>query len=102
MEDFIYFSQYIHFVKEKTIFFFTVFTRALKTLITRRKSIELIHLDFAHKHHFTNSYLIIRYKFRNALWYHFKEVTKTIENEIAVFNLKNITNSPIELVVHGF
>ena len=101
MENFLYFSRYIQLVKEKIIFFFIVFTRALRLLFTSSQSIECIYLDFAPKHHFTSSYLIIRYQFRNALWYHFKGFKKTTDNEVVVFNLKAISAAPIELVVHG-
>ena len=102
MEKFIYFSQYINPIRERIKFILIVCFRFLKILLRQKKSIYLFHLDFARKYHFDSSYLIIRYQFRNALWYNFKGLKKTTDREIIIFNFNKITRFPIELIVHGF
>lgn len=102
MEKFIYFSQYINPIKEKIKFSLIVILRFLKVLFRRKKSIHLSQLDFARKYHFDSSYLIIRYQFKNALWYNFKGLKKTTDREVIILNFNKITSFPIELIVHGF
>jgi hypothetical protein len=46
--------------------------------------------------------LIIRYRFRNVLWYDFKNISKTTDKEIIILNIKNLPAAPIELIVYGF
>lgn len=102
MEKFIYFSQYINPIRERIKFTLIVCFRLLKILLRQKKSIYLFNLDFARKYHFDSSYLIIRYQFKNALWYNFKGLKKTTDREIIILNFNKITRFPIELIVHGF
>lgn len=102
MEKFIYFSQYIHPIWERIKFSLIICLRFLKVLLRKNKAIYLSHLDFARKYHFNSSYLIIRYQFKNALWYNFRGLKKTTDREIIILNFNKITSFPIELVVHGF
>lgn len=102
MEKFIYFSQYINPIRERIKFSIIVCLRFLKILLRKKKAIYLSHLDFARKYHFNSSYLIIRYQFKNALWYNFRGLKKTTDREIIILNFNKITKFPIELVVHGF
>lgn len=62
----------------------------------------LLRLDYTSKHHFNNGYLVIRYRFRNVLWYKFKNIKVTTEKEMLILNLKNVAELPIELTVYGF
>lgn len=59
-------------------------------------------LDYSKKYLFDKSYLIISYKFKNALWYNFKNLKKTTEKQSVVFNLKNLGTNIITLIVYGF
>ena len=102
MANFLYFSDYIKPALNKIRFAFIVSGRFLKILFRWRKGIRLLHLDYAKKYQFQNSYLIIRYRFKNALWYKFKYIKKTTEKQIIIFNLNNIPELPIELTVYGF
>lgn len=86
----------------KINFILIVVSRFLKILFLRRKSIKLLHLLYAKNYQFDNSYLIILYRFKNALWYDFKGIKKTIEEDIIILNIKTIPKMPIELIVHGF
>ena len=47
-------------------------------------------------------YLIISHKFKNALWYNFKNLKKTTEKQSVIFNLKNLGTNNITLIVYGF
>lgn len=71
-------------------------------IILFRKNKELVKLtlDFNTENQFENSYIIINYRFRNAIYYKFgKHIT--LEKEIKIFNLKNFENE-FQLTVYGF
>ncbi|SDC80035.1 hypothetical protein [Niabella drilacis] len=98
----LYFSNYIKPVGKKIRFLFIIIGRFFRIVFRRRKDIELLQLFYAEKYLFDNSYLVIRYRFRNALWYNFKNIKRTTEKEILILNLKNVPAIPVELVVQGF
>jgi hypothetical protein len=102
MANFLYFSDYIKPTLNKIRFAFIVIWRFLKILFRWRKGIRLLQLDYTKKYQFQNSYLIIHYKFKNALWYKFKHIKKTTERQIIIFSLNSIPEMPIELTVYGF
>lgn len=102
MKNLFYFSNYIISVAKWIQFLLIVCGRFFVILFRRRKGIKLLHLDYAKKYQFDNSYLIVRYRFRNALWYNFKYIKKTTEKEIIVLDLKNVPEMPIVLTVYGF
>jgi len=102
MTNLLYFSDHIKPIAKKIRFLLIVCGRFFIILLRWRKGIKLLHLDYAKKYQFDNSYLLIHYRFRNALWYNFKNIKKTTEKEIIVLNLKNVPKIPIELTVYGF
>lgn len=102
MTNFLYFSDHIKPIAKKIRFLFIVCGRFFIIFFRWRKNITLLHLKYAKKYQFDNSYLIIHYRFRNALWYNFKNIKKTTEKELIVLNLKNVAETPIKLTVYGF
>jgi len=72
----------------------------MKILFRWRKGIELFRLDFATEHLFDSSFIVINYRFRNALFYRFGKHL-TLEKQIKIFNLKNF-ESEFDLIVYGF
>jgi hypothetical protein len=102
MTKLLYFSDHIKPIAKKIRFLLIVCGRFFIILFRWRKGIKLLCLDYAKKYQFDNSYLIIRYRFRNALWYNFKNIKKTTEKKIIVLNLKNVPVMPIELTAYGF
>ncbi len=102
MQKLIYFSDYFKPLAGKFRFAFIVVCRSIKILFRRRKRIELLQLEYSKKYVFDNSYLIINYRFKNALWYKFRELKTTTEKHSAVFNLENIDATDITLTVYGF
>jgi hypothetical protein len=102
MTKLLYFSDHIKPIAKKIRFLLIVCGRFFIILFRWRKGIKLLRLDYAKKYQFDNSYLIIRYRFRNALWYNFKNIKKTTEKKIIVLNLKNVPVMPIELTAYGF
>jgi hypothetical protein len=69
-------------------------------LFRKRRTIELLNLDYDTDHLFDNSFIIINYRFRNAIYYRFGN-HKTLEKQIKVFNIKNFDNE-FDFVVYGF
>lgn len=69
-------------------------------LFRRKKTIEEIYLNYETKHLFDNSYLVINYRFRNAIYFRFAN-HKTLEKQIKIFNIKNFDNEFV-LIVYGF
>jgi hypothetical protein len=98
----IYFSDYIKAVSRSLRFAVIVFLRFLLLLFKWRKTIHLIQLNYTKKYQFTSSYLVVRYKFKNTLWYKFQNIKKTTDRDIIVLSLDNIPVMPIKLVVYGF
>lgn len=102
MKNLLYFSNHIRSVAKWVQFLLIVCGRFFIILLRRRKGIKLLHLDYAKKYQFDNSYLIVRYRFRNVLWYNFKYIKKTTEKKIIVLDLKNVLEIPIVLTAYGF
>lgn len=74
--------------------------RFLIILFKRNKDIELLKLNYETNYLFKNSFVIIDYEFKNALWYSFNN-KKTSEKSIKIFNLENIPPN-MNIVIHGF
>lgn len=74
--------------------------RFVKILSRKNRKIEKLHLDYSDEGMFENGYMILNYRFRNAIYYRFGN-HKTLEKEIKIFNLKNFENE-FELTVYGF
>jgi hypothetical protein len=92
-------SQYLTYLLEKLHFFKVVIIRFLIILFRRKKGIEQLYLNYSTKHIFDNSYIIINYRFRNAIYYRFGKY-KTLEKQIKIFDLKNIERES-DFVVYG-
>lgn len=87
-------------VSKKLKFFRIIVLRFFKILFRRRKSIEVLYLNYSDKHLFESSYIVINYHFKNALWFRFGKHITT-EKHIKVLNLKNF-DKEFDLVVYGF
>jgi hypothetical protein len=94
------FLHYFTYLFKKLQFILIVITRFLKILFRRRRGIELLYLDYSDEYVFENSYIILKYRFRNVLWYRFG-CHKTLEKQIKIFNLKNF-DKEFDFVVYGF
>jgi hypothetical protein len=95
-------SDYFRLLLPKLTFATIVIRRFLKILFRKNKTITLIRLEYSHKYLFDTSYLVVKYRFKNALWYNFGRIKNTTEKELIVFNLQNVHSSQIRLVVRGF
>lgn len=94
------FSHYLNYLLEKLRFLKVVITRFLIILFRRRKGIELLLLEYETEHLFDNSFIVINYRFRNAIYYQFGN-HKTLEKQIKILNIKNFENE-FDLIVYGF
>lgn len=94
------FLNYITYVLKRIRFLKVVIARFLTILFRKRKGIQLLQLEYNTEHLFESSFIIINYRFRNAIYYKFGH-HKTLEKEIKIFNLKNFEND-FELTVYGF
>ncbi len=94
------FSNYIKFFIESFHFYKVIIARFTIILFRRRKNIEELYFNYDTEHLFTNSYIIINYRFRNAIYYRFGK-RKTLEKQIKIFDLNNI-DKEIDFIVYGF
>lgn len=94
------FSHYLKYLLEKLHFLKFVIARFLIILFRKKKEIELLYLEYNTEHLFDNSFIIINYQFKNAIYYKFGNY-KTLEKEIKIFNLKNL-DEEFNLTVYGF
>lgn len=84
----------------KLEFYLGILKRFFLILFLRDKSIELFYLKYSTEYLFDNSYIIIRYRFKNAIWYRFGEHS-TAEDHFTILDIKN--NDPnLNLIVYGF
>ena len=62
--------------------------------------IRTLQLEYDDKYLFDQSYIVIHYRFKNALWFKFgKHVT--LEKQVKVFNLKHF-DKEFDFIVYGF
>lgn len=97
-----YLSDYFLPLLNKVKFAITVIVKFFKILFRRQKNIQLLKLEYSQRYLFNESYLIVSYRFKNVLWYNFKNLKKTTKSNPIVFNIKNIGSSNITLIAHGF
>jgi hypothetical protein len=93
------FTNELKYWLDKFHFKLVVIARFFKIFFRRNKDIKELFLNYETEHLFDNSYLVINYRFRNALYYQFGD-TKTLEKHIKIFDLKNC-DKEIDFVVHG-
>jgi hypothetical protein len=93
------FTNQLTYLLEKFHFKLVVIARFFKILFRRNKELEELFLNYETQHLFDNSYLVINYRFRNALYYQFG-ATKTLEKHIKIFDLKNC-DKEMDFVVYG-
>ncbi len=93
------FTNQLTYLLEKFHFKLVVIARFFKILFRRNKDIIEIFLNYETEHLFDNSYLVINYRFRNALYYQF-DATKTLEKHIKIFDLKNC-DKEMDFIVYG-
>ncbi|MFD2940678.1 hypothetical protein [Flavobacterium notoginsengisoli] len=93
-------SQHLKNLFKQIAFTKTVLSRFLIILFKRNKNIEILKLNYQINYLFKNSFIIIEYEFKNALWYSFNN-KKTLERSIKIFNLENIPSS-MDIIIHGF
>jgi hypothetical protein len=93
------FTNQLKYLLDKLHFILVITVRCFKILFRRNKDIEELFLNYETEHLFDNSYLVINYRFRNALYYQFG-ATKTLEKHIKIFDLKNC-DKEMDFVVHG-
>jgi hypothetical protein len=101
MLNLLYFSNHIKPVVAKIRFMLIVLIRFLRLLFRRDKQLTLLTLDYSKKYQFNQSLLVIQYQFKNALWYHFKEIKRTTKSGLIVLNLSKIPEFPVVLTIHG-
>ena len=93
-------SHYLKYLLIKLQFLKVAMARFFVILFRKRRNIELLHLHYDTEHLFDNSFVIINYRFRNAIYYRFWN-HKTLEKQIKIFNIKNFDNE-FDFVVYGF
>ncbi len=96
------FSDYFRPVAGILKFLIIVILRFLRIAFRWNKRIELLELEYSKRHLFENSYLVIQYRFRNALWYRFTSIKSTIGKKPIVINLDKLKSRKIQLIVYGF
>lgn len=94
------FTNELTYWLDKLHFILVVIARLFKIFFRRKKDIQELFFKYQTEHLFDTSYLIINYRFRNALFYRFGKHL-TLEKQIKILNLKNF-ESEFDLIVYGF
>ena len=97
-------SMYFLFMKYAEAFklLLNIITNAFKILFKRNKKIEKIELHYFIKSVFANSYFVIKFNFENAIWFQFKGITTKSRSGEIVFDIENLKQTQIILIVQGF
>lgn len=98
----IYFSNFLIPAAKKATFLLVVVTRFFRGLFKFDRRLILLELDYQKKYQFDKSFLVIRYRFKNALWYCFKGIKTTTDAGTIILNPERIPNMSIALTVYGF
>ena len=93
------FTHQLTYWLDKFHFILVVTARFFKILFRRNKDLEKLFLNYQTEHLFDTSYIVINYRFRNALYYQFG-ATKTLEKHTKIFDLKNC-DKKLDFVVYG-
>lgn len=97
----IFFSQYFAPLARAIKFWLVVFFRFIRLIFKGDRRLQKEYLTIENKHLFTNSHIVLKYRFRNAIWYELKGHFKTLNRQGIILN-HEVVNSPIVVVVHGF
>ena len=92
--------KYLNKLFCKIQFYKVVLSRFLNISFRKNKEILLLHLNYHDKYLFENSYVIINYRFKNAIFYRFGDHITT-EKQIKIFDLVNFSNE-FDFIVYGF
>lgn len=97
-------SMYFLFMKysEASKLVLNIIKNAFKILFKRNKKIEKIELHYFIKSVFANSYFIIKFDFKNAIWFQFKGITTKSKGGEIVFDIENLKQTQLVLIVQGF
>ena len=97
-------TMYFLFMKYSETFklVLNIIKNAFKILFKKHKKIEKNELHYFIKSVFANSYFIIKFNFENAIWFQFKGITTKSRSGEIVFNLENLKQKEIILIVQGF
>ena len=97
-------SMYFLFMKYSKSFklVLNIIKNAFKILFKKNKKIEKVELHYFNKTVFTNSYFIINFNFENAIWFKFKGITTKSRSGEIVFDIENLKQTQIILIVQGF
>ena len=96
--------MYFLFMKYSEVFklVLNIIKTTFKILFKRNKKIEKIELHYFIKTVFANSYFIIKFNFENAIWFQFKGITTKSRSGEIVFDIENLKQTQLVLIVQGF
>jgi hypothetical protein len=80
--------------------YFKIALRFLLILFRKERHLVELHFDSGNESLFEDSFLIIKYRFKNAIYYKVNNKL-TLENQVKIFNIKNI-NTVIPFIVYGW
>ncbi|WP_431496961.1 hypothetical protein [Flavobacterium sp.] len=87
------------YLLEALNFFKVLIARSFVILFRKERKIEVFKLEYTTEHIFDNSYVIINYSFRNAIYYRFGSHI-TLEKHSKIFNLKKFEKE-FDFIVYG-
>jgi hypothetical protein len=96
------FSEFFSPISKGVSFVSIVIYRFFKILFSSSKRLSKIELTYQRTFRFENSYLIINYRFKNALWYSFSSYKTSTKDGNIVFNISRLHSTSIKFIVYGF
>ena len=102
MKDFLLFSNKLKQLGEVLKFYLTKIGRWIAILFNRRKKIENISFNYYRNWHFDQAYLVVDFKFKNAIWFRIGNIKGYDFTRPLILNLQSIKANSINLEVFGF
>jgi hypothetical protein len=93
------FLHFFIYLFKKLQFILIVALRFVKVLCRKSWKIQRLHLNYYDEELFDDNYLIVNYRFRNALFYRLGN-QYIIEKQLKILNVENFDNT-CDLVVYG-
>lgn len=93
-------NSFINIIIKSLKLYFNIALRFFLVLFKKDKHLKEIYFESGNENIFEDSLLIIKYHFKNAIYYRVNNKI-TIENKVKIFNVKNI-KSEIHFTVYGW
>lgn len=82
-------------------FYFRKYSRCVSILFKKNRKLKKLSFDYFENWQFNNAYLVVDFKFENAIWYRVGQFKSIVSNNPIVLDLSNVRSNKVEIIVYG-